>query len=84
MVRVRFDTDAHQLRLEITDDGMGLPTSPDTSRSFGLQGIRERIQALGGTASFSRVSRAGGTRILVSIPKEGNLEDMLSSGFDQA
>jgi signal transduction histidine kinase len=84
MVRVRFDTDANALRLEVTDDGEGLPIVPDTSRSFGLQGIRERIQALGGTASFSRVSRLGGTRILVTIPKQGNLEDMLPSSFDQA
>ncbi|MGC4060943.1 MAG: histidine kinase [Aquabacterium sp.] len=83
-VRIRFHTDVEQLWLEVTDDGKGLPTSSDTSRSFGLQGMRERIEALGGSASFSRVSHAGGTRILVSIPKEGNLEDMLPSGFDQA
>jgi len=83
MVRVRFDTDDKALRLEVSDDGQGLPIVPDTSRSFGLQGIRERIHALGGTASFSRVSRSGGTRILVTIPKQGNLEDTLPSSFDQ-
>ena len=83
-VRIRFQTDAHRLWLEVTDNGKGLPASPDTSRSFGLQGIRERIQALGGTASFSRVGREGGTRVMVSIPKSGNLEEPLPSGFDQA
>lgn len=83
-VRVRFHTDARQLSLEVVDDGKGLPPGRDpTSRSFGLQGIRERIQALGGTASFSRVNRAGGTRVWVAIPKQGNLEEPLPSGFDQ-
>lgn len=82
-VRVRFQTDETQLCLEVVDDGKGLPASPHGSRSFGLQGIRERIQALGGTASFSRVDRAGGTRVCVVVPKQGNIEEPLPSGFDQ-
>lgn len=82
-VRVRFQMDADDLRLEVTDNGKGLPASPDTSRSFGLQGIRERISALGGSAAFSRVDRAGGTQIMVTIPTVGNLEETLPSGFDQ-
>lgn len=82
-VRVRCQTDETHLCLEVVDDGKGLPVSPASSRSFGLQGIRERIQALGGTASFSRVDRAGGTRVFVTIPKNGNVEEPLPSGFDQ-
>jgi signal transduction histidine kinase len=50
----------------VKDDGVGL--KPGAARGLGLLGIRERIQALGG--SFDINSRAGlGTELLFSIPR---------------
>lgn len=59
------------LRLTITDDGIGFTpgaadSGPHFGRHFGLQGMRERIEALGG--SFRVSSRSGeGTAIAVTL-----------------
>ncbi|HEV2131269.1 MAG TPA: ATP-binding protein [Longimicrobiaceae bacterium] len=59
------------LRLTITDDGVGFTpgaadSGPHFGRHFGLQGMRERIEALGG--SFRVTSRPGeGTAIMVAL-----------------
>ena len=44
-----------ELRLEVRDDGVGLPADNGASRpsGIGLIGIRERVRALGGTVSLS-------------------------------
>ncbi len=57
-----------RMTLRITDDGMGIgkPPSPNGS-GFGLLGMRERAQALGG--SFSIEGRPGaGTTISAVLP----------------
>ncbi len=59
------------LRLTITDDGIGftpgaVASGPRFGRHFGLQGMRERIEALGG--SFRVSSRPGeGTTVTVTL-----------------
>jgi signal transduction histidine kinase len=54
-----------ELAIEITDDGIGIPTMPSTG--IGLRSIRERAEELGGTCEIMR-SSGGGTRILVCLP----------------
>jgi len=54
---------AHNIRLIIKDDGIGFPTPPQ--HGFGLQGISERIRALGG--NFHIDSR-NGTSVIVNLP----------------
>jgi len=54
------------LKLEITDDGHGLPLRQGgTKPGTGLVGIRERVHALGGTVT---VSSESGVRISVRVP----------------
>ena len=55
------------LRLEITDDGIGLPEGH--AASVGLLSMRERAAELGGRCAIERVP-AGGTRVLVQLPLE--------------
>jgi len=51
---------------QVKDDGIGLQTG--AARGLGLVGIKERIQALGG--SFEITSAAGaGTELLFAIPR---------------
>jgi signal transduction histidine kinase len=67
-VRVELNTNERDLWMSITDNGIGMP---DGGRhkpgSFGLVGIEERINILGG--SFSIQSTVGcGTSVFVSVP----------------
>jgi signal transduction histidine kinase len=59
-----------ELELVVSDDGRGFDPSliqADTSGTFGLTGMRERAEALGGETQFiSKVG--GGTRVVVRIP----------------
>lgn len=68
VVEVRLHQEDHDVVLEIRDDGRGV-TADDLNkpRSFGLRGIRERINSLGG--SFAIQPRAGGgTEIVLRAP----------------
>jgi signal transduction histidine kinase len=56
------------VELEVSDDGIGLNAAPRPGTShFGITGMRERVQALGGVLTIG--PRAGaGTLLRVSIP----------------
>jgi len=57
------------LSLELSDNGRGL--SPDDlakARSFGIRGLHERAQTVGGWIDLS--SDAGGTTLILSVPLE--------------
>ena len=63
-VQVELDAPDATLRLAIRDDGIG---GADPTRGSGLTGLRDRIEAVGGT--FDVTSPAdGGTTLLTEIP----------------
>ena len=64
---LRFDADGTTLRVQ--DDGCGLRQRIEdpATRHFGLQGIRERVDKLGGTLSFDSAPGAG-TCVSVNVP----------------
>jgi signal transduction histidine kinase len=68
--RVRFSTEANAVLVTISDDGIGLLSTdgaPAHPVGFGLQMMRERAEAIGGT--FTVRSRAGGgTEVRVRLP----------------
>jgi signal transduction histidine kinase len=68
-IDVTLAFDGRAIRLGVEDDGVGfLPGSPPSGgrRSFGLVGINERAELLGGTAEI--LSAPGkGTRVIVSV-----------------
>lgn len=53
------------LEIEVTDDGVGLPDSPESG--VGLSSMRERAAELGGECEIGRAS-PGGTRVFVRLP----------------
>lgn len=63
---------APALLITIEDNGVGIPTQP--TLGLGLMGMRERVQALGGSISMDRRA-IGGTRIAVSLPLPKDDED---------
>jgi signal transduction histidine kinase len=63
-IRVRAVVTRRTLRVEVVDDGIGGAGEGD---GFGLRGLRDRVEAIGGT--FEVASTAGqGTRVTAGIP----------------
>jgi signal transduction histidine kinase len=63
-VSVQVDASGGLLRLDICDDGVG---GADPARGSGLIGLKDRVEATGGT--FSVKSRPGeGTRLVTELP----------------
>ncbi|NVB79834.1 MAG: PAS domain S-box protein [Kofleriaceae bacterium] len=73
------EVEVDRLRLEVQDDGVGIPAdiTPETSPSFGLQIARSLTQQLDGIV---QIFRTGGTQIRVEFPI-GNTRDQ-TSGAD--
>ncbi len=74
-VEMTLGVEASTVILTIHDDGVGFDpvvvatqrTARGTSGGFGLIGIRERAQLMGGTSDISS-DRGAGTRIVVRVP----------------
>ena len=67
-VEVELQTQPGGFKLEIRDNGQGLPPAvATTSQSLGLLGMRERAQALGGTVTVT-ARAAGGTVVSLWLP----------------
>ena len=72
-VRIAGALDEEALRFSVTDDGSGfdVASAPGVAEGhFGLQGIRERLNRLEGTVSFS-VVLPHGCSATVFIPRKG-------------
>jgi signal transduction histidine kinase len=67
-VRLRLDD---TLQLEITDDGIGLPS--ERRAGVGITAMRERAVELGGACVLEPVP-AGGTRLLARLPVPKEIE----------
>ncbi|MEV4342863.1 glycosyltransferase [Actinoplanes sp. NPDC049596] len=64
VVEVAVDTDGDALRLVVRDDGAG---GADPTRGTGLLGLKDRIEALGGTFDV-RSPAGGGTTVTCRVP----------------
>ena len=65
-VKLKFDT--RSVRLSIRDDGRGFdPEAQIADGHFGLIGIRERAQQIGGVLTIESASERG-TQIAVDVP----------------
>jgi signal transduction histidine kinase len=63
-VHVELDTPETVVRLAIRDDGVG---GADPGQGSGVTGLRDRIEAVGGTLDVTSPAD-GGTRLLIEIP----------------
>jgi signal transduction histidine kinase len=60
-----------RLVVSVMDDGVGLaaPVEGDSSGHYGLQGMRERLRACGGTVTLDSPP-GGGTTVRIEVPRE--------------
>lgn len=70
-----LEVDAEGLSLEVVDDGQGFeavtaPTDLAQRGHFGLMGIQERVQLLGGRLTIESTPGRG-TRVSIWLPREG-------------
>lgn len=63
-VELRLAADADTLRLEVLDDGRGVP---DGAEGTGLRGMRERAALVRGSVRVERAAE-GGTRVVLEAP----------------
>jgi signal transduction histidine kinase len=64
--RVGLELDAEGLAVRVTDDGTGF-WAGGTPRGGGLQGLADRLQAIGGSFTVSSIEGRG-TELLALIP----------------
>ena len=59
------------LRIVVRDNGVGMSASaqPDSARSIGLQGMRERAESLGGWLKLC-VAPGGGLQVVATLPSQ--------------
>lgn len=69
-VKVEFKANERDIVLTVSDDGKGIdPKKSAASKSFGILGMIERAQALGGALSV-QAAKPRGTRVTLSVPLE--------------
>lgn len=66
-VQIRLVCGPDAIRLEVSDDGVGVKSDPSASRGLGLRTMKYRCALMGGTFSVGPRAR-GGTRIGCDIP----------------
>jgi len=57
------------VRLSVSDNGIGISDAENDEEKFGLRGIRERVELLQGRMEIS-ASPGGGVRLMVELPLE--------------
>ena len=66
-VDLRLDIESQHATLAIKDDGRGFPPDAENQPGhYGLRGMRERVEGLGGTLTLS--SNGNGSRVDVKLP----------------
>jgi signal transduction histidine kinase len=68
--QVRISADADRVRVEVEDRGRGIAAATDDDRHFGLQLMRARADALGGTLEIGSTPGAG-TTVVAVLPVGG-------------
>ncbi|MBK9008471.1 MAG: sensor histidine kinase [Anaerolineae bacterium] len=66
-VDLNLDIESQHVTLTITDDGCGFPADAENKPGhYGLRGMRERVEGLGGALTLS--GNSGGSRVDVRLP----------------
>jgi len=67
LIALQVQVAAHHISLEVRDDGRGLHPDWELTGHFGVIGMRERAQGLGGTFAIEPIP-LGGVRMRATLP----------------
>jgi hypothetical protein len=67
LIALQLHVEPQQIVVEVRDDGRGLHQDWELTGHFGVIGMRERAQSLGGTFVIEPMG-AGGVRMRASLP----------------
>jgi signal transduction histidine kinase len=67
-VHLHLEADARSLRLSVHDDGVG---GADPARGSGLVGLRDRVEAVGGTMDVTS-NAEDGTALVATMPLDSD------------
>jgi len=74
-VEIEYHRNDEEVVMSVIDNGRGMPPDrPVSSNSYGILGMRERVDQLGGRISFD-TSRGGGLNVTVILPLSANLQE---------
>src|SRR5690625_114989 len=67
LINVRIEMKEESIMIDVIDDGIGFNPKKKYEKSFGLIGIRERVDMLGGQLTIDSVDQQG-TQIQIETP----------------
>jgi two-component system CheB/CheR fusion protein len=67
-ISIQLDENTSQLRLRVSNDGIGFPKIKSDGNGMGLRIMQSRIGMVGGTVTIER-QPAGGTSVILTAPK---------------
>ena len=70
-VGIDLREDAGRIRASVTDDGVGLPEDWQRPGHFGLRGLRDRVDQLGGAFEVGAGPGGRGVRVAADLPLPG-------------
>lgn len=78
---VKMEDNGHSLRLVVKDKGSGfdIEMAAQQSESYGIIGMRERVELLGGEVQIQS-SPGQGTQVIITVPLEGDANDGENKG----
>jgi signal transduction histidine kinase len=80
--QIRLQAADSHIVLRVSDDGIGLPPNAEMlPRHYGLRGIRERVEGLGGTLTLTS---NGGTTVEARLPTLSSQSPVASSQMEAA
>jgi two-component system sensor histidine kinase UhpB len=66
-ISVQAEANADRIVVTVQDDGVGMPSDWSRPGHFGLRGLAERVERLGGTFSVGN-SPTRGVRLMATVP----------------
>ncbi|MET3683003.1 two-component system sensor histidine kinase DegS [Alkalibacillus flavidus] len=70
LIEVKFEETRNQVNIQVIDHGKGFDVETEQDSSFGLTGMRERVEMLDGEIEL-KSKKGEGTKVMMKLPDKG-------------